>query len=143
MQQREAGWKDVLKEAGFRVNKQLLLHLPYDLTTEKAISKIVSFIKGPAKPDAIFFASNYLGLAGLEAIEQLGLKIPTEIGVICFDDEDIFRLYPPGITSIQQPVKDIAAKAMQLLINQLSGKKLSGSTGKVLLQPALITRGSV
>ncbi len=143
MQQREAGFKDVLKEARIKINKQSLLHLPYDITEELAISKMIAFINGPLKPDAIFFASNYLGLAGLEAIEQLRLRIPIDIAVICFDDEDIFRLYPPGISCIQQPVKDIAAKAMQLLMDQLSGKKLSASMGKVLLKPTLIARGSV
>jgi LacI family transcriptional regulator len=143
MQQREAGCRDILKEAGIRFNKQLLLKLPYDLPVENAINKMISFIQGPANPDAIFFATNYLGLAGLEAIKKTGLKIPSDIAVICFDDEDLFRLYPPGISSVQQPVKEIAARAMQLLMDQLSGKKLSSVRGKVLLKPALIARGSV
>jgi LacI family transcriptional regulator len=78
----------------------------------------------------------------LEAIEKLGLKIPGDIGVICFDDEDIFRFYPPGISSIQQPVKEIAATAMQLLMDQLSEKKLSPKHNHVLLKPAFIARGS-
>ena len=143
MEQREAGYRDVLKQAGIRFNNQLLLHLPYDLEPEKATSRIIAFIQGPARPDAIFFATNYLCLAGLEAIEKIGLKIPTDIAVICFDDADIFRLYPPGITSVQQPVKEIAAKAMQLLMHQLSGKKLSAGSSKVILKPALISRGSV
>lgn len=143
MQQREAGYRDVLKLAGIRFNNQLVLHLPYDLEPEKATNKITALIQGAAKPDAMFFATNYLGLAGLEAIEKIGLKIPADIAVICFDDADIFRLYPPGITSVQQPVKAIAAKAMQLLIDQLSGKKPAASRSKVFLKPALIKRGSV
>jgi LacI family transcriptional regulator len=142
MEQREAGYRDVLKASGIRFNNQLVLHLPYDLEPEKATNKIIAFIKGAARPDAIFFATNYLGLAGLEAIEKAGFNIPTDIAVICFDDADIFRLYPPGITSVQQPVSAIAAKAMQLLMDQLAGKKLAGSRSKVLMKPALIKRGS-
>ncbi|HSB92745.1 MAG TPA: LacI family DNA-binding transcriptional regulator [Flavitalea sp.] len=143
MQQREAGYKDVLKQAGIRFSNQLVVHLPYDLGPEKAISRIADFIQGPARPEAIFFASNYLGLSGLEAIEKLGLRIPTDTAVICFDDADIFRLYPPGISSVQQPVKEIAAKAMQLLLDQLSGKKLSPGKSKILLKPSLVIRGSI
>jgi hypothetical protein len=51
---------DVLKEGGIRLNKNLYFRLKYDLPIEKTIAKISSFIKGPANPDAIFFATNYL-----------------------------------------------------------------------------------
>jgi len=142
MQQREQGCQDVLREAGLRMNKQLILHVPYDLPIDKTIDKIAAFIKGPGRPKAIFFATNYLGLAGLEAIKKLGLRIPDDLSVICFDDEDIFRLYPPGISSIQQPVQEIAATAMQLLMDQLAAKKLSSKRKHVLVKPTLIVRGS-
>jgi LacI family transcriptional regulator len=142
MKHRETGCRDELKEAGIRARRELFLHIPYNAAPEAVIQQITSFIKGPAAPDALFFATNYLGVAGLEAIEKLKLKIPTDIAVICFDDEDIFRLYPPGISSIQQPVKEIAAKAMQMLIEQMNDKPISSSRKQVTLKPIFIQRGS-
>lgn len=65
------------------------------------------------------FAANYLGVFGLESIKNLHLSIPADIGIVCFDDHEIFRLFSPAITSIQQPVEVIAKTAIQLLMGQL------------------------
>jgi LacI family transcriptional regulator len=93
--------------------------------------------------DAIFFATNYLGVAGLESIRQLNLKIPSDIAMVCFDDHDIFRLYPPGISSVQQPVEAIAKTAIQLLMQQLGKDKTNHKKLQVQISPKFIARGSI
>lgn len=142
MKDREAGYTRILREQKLTVSKKLIFKLPYHIDKEDAIRSISSFISNNPQMDAIFFATNYLGISGLESIRQLGLKIPKDLGMVCFDDHDLFRLYPPGITSIRQPVEDIARTAIQLLMNQLG--KHNGTLKKSQLQlvPKFIARGS-
>lgn len=142
MKERETACRDVLKKAGIKIHRNLFLHLPYDLSSADVKERIMQFIKGTAAPDALFFATNYLGVAGLEAIKELKLSIPADIAVVCFDDEDIFRLYPPGISSIQQPVALIAATAMKMLMDQISEKATARASRQISLKPLFIERGS-
>ena len=93
--------------------------------------------------DAIFFSTNYLGIPGLECIQEEGLKMPSDIAMICFVDHDLFRLFPKGITAIQQPINEIAKKAISVLIKQLeNGKNNKHVLEQVKLIPLLIQRGS-
>ena len=139
---RERAFKEVMKQSGIRVGEKAILRVAYDLPKEKTIAQIGEFLIGSFQPEAVFFATNYLGVAGMESIRQLQLSIPKDMAVVCFDDEDLFRLLPPGITSVQQPVEQIAAKAIELLMYQIHNKKITAKERRVQLSPRLIIRGS-
>jgi LacI family transcriptional regulator len=49
------------------------------------------------------------------------INVPTDIGVISFDDNTHFDLFTPSITSIAQPISEIADTIMRLLLLQLNG----------------------
>ncbi len=142
MEERERGYLQMLKANGLNQNKNLILRLKYNYDREEAIKLISQFIKKNPKMDAIFFATNYLGITGLESIKKTGLRIPEDIGVICFDDHDIFRLYPPGITSIQQPIEEIGKTSVHMLMQQLGKHKSNLKKTQVALAANLIERGS-
>jgi LacI family transcriptional regulator len=142
MKQRENAYSRVLKSHKISSSKKLILKLPYNLEKEQSIKQIMSFLQQNKDMDAIFFATNYLGIAGLESIRRLNLSIPKDIAMICFDDHDLFRLYPPGITSIQQPIEAIAKTAIQLLMQQLAKNKMSLKSSQIHLPPHFIPRGS-
>ena len=80
-------------------------------------------------------------MLGLESIHRLGLKLPDDLAMICFDDHDVFRLYPPGITCIRQPAEEIARTALELLMDQL-GKGTNTMETKVEISPGLVIRGT-
>lgn len=140
MKQREKAYKACMKGHSYKEN--LILKLSYTLKPEAAVEQISAFIKSIPDLDAVFFATNYLGVYGLESIKTLGLSIPGDLAVICFDDHDIFRLYTPGITIIRQPIKSIAVAAIQMLMKQFQNEKLSKEELHVLKKPELIVRGS-
>ena len=116
---REQAFEETLIAEGLSFQKNAILKLQYGAEPEDSLQKIEAFIK-ENKFDAIFFSTNYLGILGLESIQRAGLKIPGDIAVVSFDDHDIFRLYNPGITAVQQPIEDIAKTAIQLLMEQLN-----------------------
>ncbi|MGN6416276.1 MAG: LacI family DNA-binding transcriptional regulator [Pseudobacter sp.] len=145
MHQRRQAYDDSLRNAGLAVDEELVLPLSYYCKPGESVQQIRNFISTRPGIDAVFFATNYVGVYGLEAIKDLGLRIPSDLAVICFDDHDIFRLYTPGITIVKQPVDLIAQTAMQLLIRQFEQQpgKAAGGNGLQVLQPAhLVIRSS-
>jgi LacI family transcriptional regulator len=140
MLERTRSYQETLKLHGFTPDENGLLQLPYTSKPEMAVEAISAFISANPSFDAVFFATNYLGIYGLESIKKLGLSIPGHLAVVCFDDHDIFRLFTPGITIVEQPVASIAQTAMQLLMEQF--KHTIQEEGPILKHTRLIIRES-
>ena len=125
MLQREEAFIDTLRQHDMAVGKEMILRLRYNIERKEAVETIKVFIKENAGLDALVFTTNYLGIYGLQSIRDLGLRLPEDLGMICFDDHDIFDFYNPGITVIQQPIEEIAKTAMNILLEQFN------SAGKI------------
>lgn len=142
MQEREKAYNAALsKHKDTKRKKKYILEIDYNAPREENLQKIQDFIKNN-ELDAVFFATNYLGILGLEGIRRAGLNIPRDLGVICFDDHDIFRLYFPAVTVIQQPVEEIAKTAVHILMQQLGKNKTGGQKKHVELAAKFVVRGS-
>lgn len=141
MEERLKAYQDAMHKEGLNTDN-LVLTLKYEEEKEIGIQQVTSFLKNTTDLEAVFFATNYLGLLGLESIHRLGLKLPDDLAMIVFDDHDVFRLYPPGITCIRQPAEEIAKTALELLMDQLGkGSNTSGET-KLEISPGLVIRGT-
>jgi LacI family transcriptional regulator len=142
MHDRARGYRDALKSAGLPQPGRLILKLPYDETHELFVEKISAFITKNKDIDAIFFATNYLGIYGLESIQHLNLSIPNDIAVVCFDDHDIFRIVKPGITVIEQPIEDMAVTSIEILLSCIKGEKVNEKDRVTIKDARLLIRGS-
>jgi LacI family transcriptional regulator len=143
MKERREAYHDSVQALKLPDGRDLVLTINYRHRPDEAIDQITEFISN-GKPDAVFFATNYLGLLGLESFSRSGLNVPTDVGMICFDDHEVFRLLRPGITCIQQPVENIARTAFRLLVDQLNKNAHSSEDGsnKVQFSATLIPRGT-
>lgn len=79
------------------------------------MAEIENMLKTEPHIDAIFFATNYLAITGIELLNRLGVKIGEELGMMVFDDNDLFRIHQPSISAIAQPIQEMS----QQLINDL------------------------
>ncbi|WP_276480961.1 LacI family DNA-binding transcriptional regulator [Paraflavitalea pollutisoli] len=140
MKQREEAYTEAISRSAEQ-KKKLVLKVNFAGGRELAIDQITEFLK-KNNPDAVFFATNYLGILGLESIRAIGLSIPTDLAVVCFDDNDIFRLHLPGITVLQQPVEAIARTAIHILMQQLGNNKIALKKNQVQLAANFISRES-
>ncbi len=141
MNERERGFTDTLKEHKLWKKKKQVLKLDYVITREESVVQIRDFLK-ETKPDAIVFATNYVGISGLQAIKELKLNVPEELAVICFDDNELFNLCTPTITAIQQPIQAIARSAVKILMGELGVVKKS-SKKQIRIPTKMIYRESV
>lgn len=142
MAERERAYREVHGEQGLSYNKKNILRLGFHNTKDKSVAQICAFIRQTKGLDALVFATNYLGIYGLLSIKQLGLRIPADIKMLCFDDNDIFELYEPGITVIRQPIREIAETAVTLLVTAMSGGEPVPAE-EILLPAQLLIRGSI
>jgi len=142
LEDRLAGYRDALNGKQLKFENKLVLKLPFNQSKELSVNSIKQFLKRNKHLDAVFFAANYLGIMGLQSFKELDIKIPDDLAVISFDDDEIFNLYPPGITTIRQPVHEIAKSAIDILMAQLSNKKLNIAEIKLQIPSTLMERQS-
>jgi LacI family transcriptional regulator len=92
--------------------------------------------------DALLFGTNYLAFSGLEAINELGLRIPNDLAVVSFDDSRFFRLFSPAISAVAQPIEKIAETIIAQLQKLLDCPPAQRSLETVVLETAFMIRGS-
>lgn len=146
MKDRIQAYYDVLGRHGIAVDETLVNTVPYHAGREKSLEQIRNLLKGAGTSiNAVFFLTNYLGVLGIEAIKSMQIRIPEQLAVLCFDDNDIFRLYTPTISVIRQPIEAIGQQAMCTLIERLkhTGGEAFPITEPVQLVSELIARESI
>ena len=139
MQDRLNGYADALEKHG---RKRYITKLPFHKNPEKTIGDIITMLSSEKEIDAVFFATNYLAVSGIEAIKRLRLKIPNDIGVIAFDDHDLFRLYTPSITVVSQPIEEMSKKIINILLEQMEEKQVTQPYAQIVLPTSLVIRNS-
>lgn len=77
-------------------------------------------LAAPEPPTAIITANNAMTIGTLRALRELGLDVPGDIALACFDDFSWADLFTPRLTAIAQPSKDIGAAAVRLLLERLA-----------------------
>lgn len=89
--------------------------------------------------DGIFASSDLIAAVVIKEAQKNGFKIPEDLKVIGYDDLEIAKLYSPEITTIRQPVEEIARNVMELLLDSIAGKKIAAEN---ILDVELIRRES-
>jgi len=124
----ENGLNSYVKKVGFHGNP------------ERNIAEITAFFRENKTIDAVFFSTNYIGVWGLQAIKALNLRIPNDIAVISFDDQDLFKFYTPTITVVAQPVPEISSNIIRLMLDAL--EEPDSKIHEIVLPAKLIIRES-
>jgi DNA-binding LacI/PurR family transcriptional regulator len=91
-------------------------------------------------PDAIFVGDDLMVQGVYQAIKERGLRIPTDVALVGFDEIGFAERYDPPLTAIGPTDFDLGLESARLLLRLLRGEQLHHST--VLLEPILTVRGS-
>jgi len=83
---------------------------------------MLSLLDLPEPPTAVFAASDGMAVGALRAIRDRGLRVPDDIAIIGYDDLPLAAYTSPPLTSVHQPVSDMAANAVRVLIEQIRGE---------------------
>ena len=136
-QARRDGYKQALLEAGVPIEPELMVDGRYSEAVAHNCTLQLLELQGP--PTAIFAASDAMALGALRAIQHRGRRVPDDIAVVGFDDLPLAANATPPISSVHQPVPDMGAHAVRLVIEQMRGE---GPVGSVILPARLVVRQS-
>lgn len=138
MKDRLSGYEKAIESKSLKSN---VLQIPYD-EIRKGKDYIKDFLNENSDLDAIFFATNYLAESGLEVFKENKRNLLNELGIIAFDDNNMFKVYPISISCVAQPLFDISSKLMELMLPLLKKKDVTETTQKIVLKTELIIRES-
>lgn len=108
-------------------------------TIDNGFRAMNQLICGAELPSAVFALSNQIAIGALEAIKEHGLRVPEDISLISFDEQPYFKLTSPPITTVKQPVTQIAQQAVNMLMAVIQGNEVAS----LKIEPQIIERHSV
>ena len=111
----------------------------YIKASEKAYEETMKLLKHRKDITAIFVISDFMAIGAAKAVSDSGLRVGEDISIIGFDGMDVSCYYNPGITTINQPKKEMAEKSVEILFELLKKK---GENKHILLDTQLIERES-
>ena len=129
---REDGYRTALETAGLPVDPQLIRH--GDFHVERAYEEGRALLSLPDRPTAIFAGSDLQAFGLYEAARVLGLRVPDDLSVIGFDDLPMARWAWPPLTTIRQPLTEMAATATRIVLGDDTQTRVELATSLVVRQ---------
>jgi DNA-binding LacI/PurR family transcriptional regulator len=133
------GYQNALQEAGIGVSDEWMV--PGNFVSRGGYEAMKGLLGRHPHCTAAFAASDAMAYGALQAISEMGLRVPEDIAVIGFDDLEFSGFTNPPLTTIRQPRYEMGQKSMELLIEILRGAGKNGR--KIRLDPELVIRKSV
>jgi DNA-binding LacI/PurR family transcriptional regulator len=93
-----------------------------------------------AAPTGFVCASDTLAIGVMHTLADRGLLAGRDVAVVGFDDSQVAQVVPPGLTSVRQPLEEVAVGIVRALEGLLGHPPVR--SGGVLLEPELVVRGS-
>lgn len=115
MLDRLKGYNEIIKKNNAETS---VLHLDYQSPFNDNVEKTKLFLKQNPKLDALYFSTNYLCVMTLKVLQSD--KFNNILGMVAFDDHDVFELVTPTITCVRQPLLEIANEIVSNIISQLN-----------------------
>jgi DNA-binding LacI/PurR family transcriptional regulator len=114
--ERLAGYEMAMRAAGLET-----MEVDGDFRLELAETAVTGLLKRDPRPTALIVANNLMTLGALRAIREARLRVPTDVALVGVDDPPWSALVDPPLTTLAQPVRAMAADAMELLLQRVSG----------------------
>ena len=135
---RLAGFRFAHDEAGIAVDPDLVHYGTFYLNA--GYDHGIALLDRPDRPTAIFAGSDMQALGVLRAARRLGLDVPGQLSVIGYDNVPMAAWTDPALTTIDQPIRDMAGTATRMVLDLARGDDLP--TSRVDLVTELVVRES-
>lgn len=119
---RYLGYQDGLKNAGLNLLKGLVKGGDNSFGSGEDCARKLLKSKNP--PTAIFAANDDMATGVLRVAHQMGIKMTDELSVAGFDDIPLAQQIYPALTTIRQPVRSMAERAVEILMDQVRSRPL-------------------
>lgn len=138
--QRLNGYKAALRDYKLPFQGELVIH--GEFTPEWGVFATDRFLNLPERPDGIFAIDDEVAMGSMIRIKTEGLKIPDDIAIVGFDNDRISEFTDPALTTVDIQRKEVAKKAIELLMRRLQNKQKSNKPVTEITATKLIIRES-
>jgi DNA-binding LacI/PurR family transcriptional regulator len=138
--ERVRGLVSALEESGITVD-EALIRSGDSLKARGGYAATKELLALDPPPTALFAVNNVRTMGMLQALLEAGVRVPQQMSVVGFDDSPWLTLLSPPLTTVGQPIYEIGAAAINLLLRRISEENGSPPT-TVKLPPHLIVRAS-
>lgn len=132
-QVRLRGWQAELRAHGLPA-----LAVRYGDWTGETAHRIGRRMVAAGLPTSIFVASDLMALGFMRALYEEGVRVPQDISVVGFDDNEFAAQVFPPLTTVRQSFSTVGARCMEILLGLIEGREVDTSPAA----PALIIRAS-
>jgi len=144
VQERIHGVNRALREAGLAPATVLGTDPPDFAAHEQYGYDVMSdYLKrAPECFDAVCAVHDGLAYGVIRALTEGGLRVPKDVAVVGFDDQDPSAYFQPPLTTVRQPMREVGMEAGRLLFRRLNEPEMDAARQRIVLEPTLIVRES-
>jgi DNA-binding LacI/PurR family transcriptional regulator len=143
---RRAGYIAALQEAGFTRRAHVIEappDRPYDdaemVELGRRVGRDIAAMK--KRPTAIVAMSDIIAIGVMAGLHDAGVRVPRDVSIVGIDDLYLDALVSPSLTSIRQPIPEIAESMIGRLVRRIAAPSLAPT--EQVFRPALVVRSSV
>ncbi|MEU9351198.1 LacI family DNA-binding transcriptional regulator [Streptomyces griseoloalbus] len=135
-QERLAGFRDTLARHGN----------PYvpvaegGFTVDSGMAAMTSLIAEHPDLDGVFTGNDLMAQGAIQVLRDHGRRVPQDVAVVGFDDSSVAVTCRPRLTTVRQPVEEMAATMSGLLDDHIRGRRAEPTS--VIFDPELVVRDS-
>ena len=132
------GYRDELENHGIKYDEELVYFGDWSLECGYKAFNHLYGIEDP--PTAIFCANDYMAMGVIKAAQDRKLQLPEDLSVVGFDDLQYSSFITPSLTTVRQPVEQLAVEAAEMIITAVQDK--DAANYNTILESELIIRNS-
>jgi LacI family transcriptional regulator len=136
--ERLAGFTAALEEAGIAPDPALVRAGSF--REPDAYAACLDLLGVPRRPTAIFVANNHMLVGVMRALAAAGASCPEDVSIASIDDFPWAAAFAPALTTVRQPVDEMAEAALDMLLGRIGGA--DHPPARLRLAPSLVVRAS-
>jgi LacI family transcriptional regulator, galactose operon repressor len=137
------GYLEALRTQGLAEDPALVEHCA-DWSVESGRDAARRLLDSGRPFTALFAQSDLFALGAISELRSRGLDVPADLSVVGYDDIPVARYLDPPLTTMSQPMRDVGALAVRLVVDHLGADgEPREERGRHLLRAPLVARGTV
>ena len=141
-QERKRGYLAGMSAAGLEVDPQLVVESRLRLVSSDIAPAAASMLRRRDRPTAAVCATDLMARVAIEAAWEVGLRVPDDLAVVGFDDSDYAAESAPALTTVRQPILEVANQAGYLAACAVIGQEPETGGWQIEIPTELVVRES-
>lgn len=137
---RVEGYRKALSENQIQVPEGYLVFGDYQFKGGQ--NAMMQLLEVNPRPTAVFVLNDMMAIGAISSARRMGMKVPEDISIIGFDDIELAIAVNPALTTMAQPIEEIAELATNLLIEKMQGNDEDWHNKEHKLSAKLVIRES-